>query len=109
MLKVSSMLNMSKILRRSCFTKDMSLDFADCNIESRYIHISPAGDAWIAGPLIGAKHLASDYLRSIHISYSNYPVNEKLIEQWLQTLSLNEIHKLYDDGKLPISFPVKCA
>jgi hypothetical protein len=58
-----------------------------------FLHISPSGDFWIASEIFAAKHLPEGYVKSIRIP-------ENFEEETLNALSLADIVKMYDTGKL---------
>jgi len=63
-----------------------------------FIHISPSGDFWTGEGVFAAKHLSSNYLRSIPIPNK---VDVYTIEQKLNELEPEKIQEIYDSGTLP--------
>ncbi len=61
--------------------------------EILFLHISPGGDFWVAPQLFAAKHLPDGYVRSIRLP-------DFYDDEAIQKLSLNDIMKMYDSGKL---------
>ena len=58
-----------------------------------YLHIAPSGDFWCGTKIYAAKHLSSNYLKSLEL-----PDNFK--EEELEALPLATFLRMYDEGRL---------
>ena len=75
--------------------------------DGRWLHVSPSGDSFIGDAMFAAKHLSSDYLRSIKLYSSGINKDfEEDVEEWCSGASLADLQKMYDTGELPSSFPL---
>ena len=75
--------------------------------DGRWLHVSPSGDSFIGDTMFAAKHLSSDYLRSIKLYSSGINKDfEEDVEEWCSGASLADLQKMYDTGELPSSFPL---
>ena len=78
--------------------------------DGRYLHLAPSGDSFIGDQMFAAKHLSSDYLKSIKITDDPVPDAsfEDAVEAWCSQASLAELQAIYDSGALPEgNFPKK--
>jgi hypothetical protein len=75
--------------------------------DGRFLHISPAGDAWLGGEMFAAKHLATGYLQSIKLSDSDAADErfEEAVEEWCTAASNKTLQAMYDTSEIPESFP----
>jgi hypothetical protein len=63
-----------------------------------FIHISPSGDFWTGQAMFAAKHLSTDYLRSIPIPHG---FDADTVELSLGDMEPSQIQDIYDSGELP--------
>ena len=78
--------------------------------DGRYLHLAPSGDSFVGDQMFAAKHLSSDYLKSIKITDDPVPDAsfEDAVEAWCSQASLAELQAIYDSGALPEgNFPKK--
>jgi len=85
----------SRVYRTLCI--DTSKAYGGIPESGVFIHISPSGDAWVGPSMFAAKHLPSNYLRSIEISHD---ADIARLEDRLSTLRYDELQKIYDSGDL---------
>ncbi|EQC39056.1 hypothetical protein SDRG_03264 [Saprolegnia diclina VS20] len=61
--------------------------------EAVYLHLSPCGDWWLGSSMYAAKHLSSDYVKSLRLPDAD-------VEAVLQQLPDDAFRRMYDDGTL---------
>lgn len=71
--------------------------------DGRYLHLAPGGDAFIGDQMFAAKHLSTDYLRSIKITDDPDADSdfEETVEAWCATAKMSVLQEIYDSGELP--------
>ena len=73
-------------------------------IQNKYVHLAPCGEWWIGQKLYSSKHLASDYVKSVHINdiknildiENDTKISE--IENTLDKFNKEELQSFYDYG-----------
>ncbi len=64
--------------------------------ERIFVHISPSGDFWLGEAIFAAKHLSSDYLRSIPLQPGS---DADQVEKQMQKLTISQLQAIYDSGQ----------
>jgi hypothetical protein len=74
-------------------SRNLSGSNEHADIGDNFLHISPSGDWWTGGKMYAAKHLPSDYVKSLLLP-EGFNVDS------LQNLPFTTFVQMYDDGKL---------
>jgi hypothetical protein len=70
--------------------------------ERIFVHISPSGDFWLGEAIFAAKHLSSDYLRSIPLQSGS---DADQVERQMEKLTTSQLQAIYDSGDLQRCLP----
>ena len=68
---IKSVNNICKILNtNNVFFKNFqnNLIVRNFGTQNKYVHLAPCGEWWISEKLYSSKHLASDYVKSVHVN-----------------------------------------
>mmetsp|Transcript_22087 Transcript_22087/g.50116 ORF Transcript_22087/g.50116 Transcript_22087/m.50116 type:complete len:121 (+) Transcript_22087:121-483(+) len=69
--------------------------------DQHYFHIAPSGDWWTGPSIFAAKHLQSDYVKSIKVPADFDPELVLGDDRADPSAGLKLLYKIYDDGELP--------
>ena len=93
---IKSVNNICKILNtNNVFFKNIqnNLIVRNFGTQNKYVHLAPCGEWWISEKLYSSKHLASDYVKSVHV---NEIKNILEIENTLDKFKKKDLQNFYD-------------
>lgn len=93
---IKSVNNICKILNtNNVFFKNFqnNLIVRNFGTQNKYVHLAPCGEWWISEKLYSSKHLASDYVKSVHV---NEIKNILEIENTLDKFKKKDLQNFYD-------------